>query len=65
MQSKMQEQFTQTKHYFALAKKDIFTPYLLGLTFLPLFLRYFLSVESFISLATLGMPRFMILCAGI
>ncbi|WP_298495923.1 EI24 domain-containing protein [Helicobacter sp. UBA3407] len=37
MQSKMQEQFTQTKHYFALAKKDIFTPYLLGLTFLPLF----------------------------
>lgn len=36
MQSKIQEQFTHTKHYFSLAKKDIFTPYLLGLTFLPL-----------------------------
>lgn len=37
MQSNIQEQFAQTKHYFTLAKQDIFTPYLLGLTFLPLF----------------------------
>lgn len=36
MQPNMQEQLAQTKHCFALARRDIFTPYLLGLTFLPL-----------------------------
>lgn len=44
MSSNIQEQFTQTKHYFALAKKDFFTPYLLSLTFLPLFLPLFFGV---------------------
>ncbi len=37
MQLNLQEHLAQTKHYFTLAKQDIFTPYLLGLTFLPLF----------------------------
>lgn len=40
MPSNIQEQFTQTKHYFILAKKDFFTPYLLSLTFLPLFFAF-------------------------
>lgn len=49
MSSNIQEQFTQTKHYFALAKKDFFTPYLLSLTFLPLFFAFiFWSVILYI-----------------